>query len=237
MSEWKARRFWTVAEARPAGDAPGWEVVLDSRPVRTPGKQPLILPTEALAHAVAEEWEAQHDVIAPLTMPLTRAANSAIERVTPQQGAVAAMLVEYGGTDLLCYRAEAPVELVARQAAAWDPLLDWAAESLGARLQATAGIVPVAQDDAAMAVLDAKVGRLDPFRLTGLHDLVTLSGSLILGLAVLEGRIGAQDAHALSRIDEDFQISQWGSDIEAESAAAARLEAMQVAARLLTLLE
>lgn len=236
MSEWKARRFWKAAGIRPAPAAPGWEVALDDRSLRTPGKLPLVLPTEALARAVAEEWEAQADAIAPLTMPLTRAVNSAVERVAPQRGEVAAMLAAYGATDLVCYRAEHPASLAARQAAAWDPLLDWAAATYGARLRPVTGIVPVAQDAQALARLAARVDALGPFRLTALHDLVTLPGSLILGLAVLEQRLGADAAHDLGRIDEAFQAEQWGRDEAAEAAAEDRRAAMRVAARLLALL-
>ena len=125
MSEWKARRFWKHAAIRPAEG--GWEIALDGRSLRTPNKQPLVLPTAALAEAIAAEWDAQDDLVKPQTMPLTRAANSAVEKVTPQREDVIAMLADYGGTDLLSYRADGPAELVARQAAEWDPLLDWAA--------------------------------------------------------------------------------------------------------------
>lgn len=233
MSEWKARRSWSEAGTRAVEG--GWEVTLDGRPLRTPGKLALPLPTQALAQAVAEEWAAQGEVIAPLTMPLTRAVNSAVERVAPQREAVAAMLCEYGGADLLCYRAEAPQVLVARQAAAWDPLLAWAAEATGARLVATAGVVHVPQPPAALARLQARVAALDPFALTALHDLVTLPGSLVLGLAVLAGRIDAAEAHRLSRLDEAFQAEQWGRDAEAEAAAEERREAMVHAERLFRL--
>lgn len=234
MSEWKARRFWSEARTR-ADDAGGWEVTLDDRPLRTPGKLRLLLPTEGLARAVADEWSAQGEVIAPLTMPLTRAVNSAVERVAPRPAAVVAMLMEYGRADLLCYRAEAQQGLAARQAAAWDPLLDWAAEVAGARLTTTVGIVHVDQPQQAVAGLAARVAALDPFALTALHDLVTLPGSLVLGLAVLSGRIDAEEAHRLSRLDEEFQAEQWGRDAEADAAAAARAEALRVAERLFRL--
>lgn len=233
MAEWAARRFWTAAGVRSA--AGGWEVVLDARPLRTPGKLALLLPTQGLAQAIAAEWEAQTDVIDPNTMPLTRAANSAIEKVAPQMGAVADMLAAYGGTDLLCYRAAAPADLVAQQAAGWDPLLDWAAQVLDAPLRVTEGVIPVPQQDAALTRLRGHVGALDLFGLTALHDLVTLPGSLILGLAVIHDRLTADQAHALSRIDEDYQAGLWGRDDEADQAAAARQGAIRVAARLWTL--
>lgn len=234
MSEWAPRRFWTQAAAEPV--AGGWQVTLDGKPIRTPGKLPLVLPTEALARAIAAEWDAQTDRIDPGAMPLTRAANSAIEKVAPQFAAVADMLAEYGGTDLLSYRADHPEVLAARQAAEWDPLIDWAAVALKAPLRITEGVIPVPQDPAALARLRDRLDRLTPWQLTALHDLVTLPGSLILGLAVLEGRIDAATAHRLARLDEDYQAEQWGRDDEAEAAAAARLDAMRVAERLLALL-
>lgn len=229
MTEWKAKRFWTHADVEPAGD--GWQVVLDGKPVRTPGKHPLILPTQALARAIAAEWDAQSDVIDPTSMPLTRSANSAIEKVTPQFDAVAEMLGDYGGTDLLSYRAVEPDSLSQAQADAWDPLLDWAHSEHGARLTTTKGVIPVVQDDGAQARLLARIKALDPWGVTALHDLVTLPGSLILGLAVLDGRLSADEAFALSRIDEDYQAAQWGEDEEAADAAARRLEAMRDAER------
>jgi chaperone required for assembly of F1-ATPase len=234
MTEWKARRFWTASSVEPAPG--GYEVRLDGRPVRTPGKLPLVVPTRALALAIAAEWDAQADVIDPGAMPLTRAANSAVERVAPQFDAVADMLAEYGGTDLLCYRAEHPIELVVQQAEGWNPLLDWARSDLEAPLQVTQGVVPVAQDRAALDRLRARLGTLTHWELTALHDLVTLSGSLILGLAVLSGRLGVDEAHRLSRIDEAHQAEVWGRDEEADAAADARLTALRNAARLLALL-
>lgn len=233
-AEWKARRFWATTTVEPVAE--GWELRLDTRVLRTPGKLPLVLPTQALAQAVAAEWEAQQDVIDPRSMPLTRAVNSAVEKVAPQFAGVAGMLAEYGGTDLLCYRAAHPAELVALQSAQWDPLLDWAAQDLGAALRVTQGVIPVAQDPAALARLRAGLEALSPWELTAVHDLVTIPGSLILGLAVLRGRLDAAAAHALSRLDDEHQAAQWGRDPEAEAAAAARLEAMLVAERLLGLL-
>lgn len=233
MSEWKARRFWKTSDVQAAAE--GWEIVLDGRPVRTPGKHPLILPTEALARAIAGEWDAQADVIDPTSMPLTRAANSAIEKVAPQREGVVAMLAEYGGTDLLSYRADQPEDLIRLQAEGWDPLIDWAATELRAPLRITHGVIPVPQDAAVLLRLRAGVDALDDFGLTALHDLVTVPGSLILGLAVVHGRLTAEEAHVLSRIDEEYQISQWGQDEEAALAAANRRVAMLVAERFWTL--
>src|SRR5690606_27508574 len=160
MSEWKARRFWKSVNLRK--EAGGWMVLLDERPLRTPGKQPLILPAGALAEAIAEEWQTVEDVINPQDMPLTRGANSAIEKVIPQFAQVAAMLAEYGGTDLLSYRADAPETLVRAQAEGWDPLIDWAATELKAPLRITHGVIPVPQEPAVLGKLHAEVAELDP---------------------------------------------------------------------------
>lgn len=229
MTEWKAKRFWKQASIRDTGD--GWEVLLDGKPVRTPGKLPLLLPTQALAQAIAEEWDAQQGDIDPYSMPLTRAANSAVEKVAPQFEAVADMLGDYGGTDLLCYRATEPESLIADQARAWDPLVDWSATHLQAPLRITHGVIPVEQDGNSLRQLRARVGATDAFGLTALHDLVTLPGSLILGLAVLEGRLTADEAFDLSRLDEEFQADRWGRDEEADKAAQNRRAAMQTAER------
>ena len=229
MAEWKARRFWKTADIRPQPG--GWEVVLDDRPLRTPGKLPLILPTEALARAIAAEWDAQTDVIDPNRMPLTRAANSAVEKVTPQFHDVTSMLGDYGGTDLLSYRASEPEALTRMQALGWDPLIDWAATELRAPLRITHGVIPVPQDPAVLLKLQAEIASLDAFALTALHDLVTLPGSLILGLAVLRGRLDAETAWNLARIDEEFQADRWGRDEDADLAAQGRLEAMRNAER------
>ena len=220
MSEWAAKRFWK--EATVGEEEDGHVVLLDGRPIRTPSRAPLALPTRALAAAVAEEWDRQEEIIRPATMPMTRFANTAQDRVAPEFDAVARMVAAYGETDLLCYRAEGPAELVRRQREAWDPLLDWAAERFAARLHPTAGVVPVAQPAEALDRLAVAVMDRSPWRLTALHELVVLTGSLVAGLAVAEGVRTPEDAWTLSRIDEDWQISQWGSDSEAEAAAARR---------------
>ena len=233
MTAWAARRFWKAAEVRP--EASGWAVHLDARPVRTPAKRPLVMPTAAMAEAVALEWDAQGDVIDPMSMPVTRAVNAAIDKVASQRAEVVEALTAYGETDLLCYRAERPDALTALQAEAWDPMLDWAAREFGARLVPVAGVMPQPQDVRALARLKRQVAALDDFDLTAFHDLVMLSGSLVLGLAVHRGHLTAGDAWRLSRIDEEWQAEQWGRDEEAEEAAAIRLEAFSAAARFATL--
>lgn len=234
MSEWKAKRFWKEATFEPVEG--GWQVLLDGRPVRTPAKAALVLPSERLAQAIAAEWQAQGEKIDPRAMPATRTANSAIDKVAVQHEEVAAMLAAYGGSDMLCYRAEGPAELVARQSADWDPLLDWAETRFGARLAVTAGVMPVAQDAAALERLAAPLREMDPFALAAFHDLVALSGSLVLAHAVTEARLDAAEAWRLSRLDEEWQIEQWGEDEEAEALAQVKRTAFHDAARFWSLL-
>lgn len=233
MTAWAAKRFWTEARAVPAPG--GFGVSLDARPVRTPRKAPLVVPTEGLAQAIAAEWQAQTGTVNPATMPFTRTANSAIDTVAPQPEAVVQMLADYGGSDLLCYRADGPPALVARQSEAWDPLLDWSATTLGAPLLTATGIVHRAQAPASLAALTAQVRALTPFQLAAFHDLVSLSGSLVLALAVTHGRLAASAAWALSRIDESWQIEQWGEDEEAAETAVLRQAAFLHADRFFAL--
>lgn len=233
MSEWKRKRFWSRAET--AETEAGHAVLLDGRPLRTPAKAPLHLPTAALAAAVAGEWGAQGEIVDPLSMPLTRTANSAIDTVAAHPAQVAAHVAAYGENDLLCYRAEAPEELAARQAAGWDPLIDWAATALQAPLRIGTGVMHIPQPQDSVARLGARVRALDPFRLAALHELVTLSGSLILGLAALERQRPLAELWALSRIDEDWQAEQWGIDEEAAETAALKAQSFDDAGRFLFL--
>lgn len=228
------RKFWTRVGV--LEDDHGLRVALDDRPLRTPAKAELRLPSRPLAEAIAAEWDAQQDEIRPLTMPLTRAANVAIDKVTASHGAVAGMLAEYGGADLLCYRAEKPAALVRRQEEEWTPWLAWSARTLGAPLVCVQGVIHVDQPRESLERLAAEVAAHDAFELTALHDLVTLSGSLVLGLAVSRGALRAEDAWRLSRIDEAWQAEQWGEDDEAVAAAAEKRAAFLSAARLLALL-
>ena len=229
MAGWAPKRFWTAANVAPV--AGGFTVTLDGRAVKTPAKAPLVLPSEGLARLVAADWDAQTDVVAPETMPVTRTANSAIDKVAVNFTEVAEMLAEYGGTDLLCYRAAAPQALVDRQAAGWDPLLEWARLRYDAPLQVTVGVMFIAQPPASLAALRAAVFAQTPFQLAALHDLIAISGSLVLGLAVAEGRLSAEEAFSLSRIDEQWQIDQWGDDEEAAALEARKRQALAEAAR------
>lgn len=218
MTAWKARRFWTEVSVEESKH--GYAVRLDGRPIRTPAKAEALVPTLTLAQALAEEWRAVDGEVSPRDMPVTRSVNAAIDKVTPQFDEVAKLIAAYGETDLLCYRAAAPDALCQRQAIGWDPLLDWAGKTFGARLSIACGVMPVAQSDQALSALRDRVAASSPFQLTALHDLVGLSGSLVLGLAVADGHLDPEHAWALSRIDEEFQAEQWGRDDEAEAAAA-----------------
>ncbi|MDE3028963.1 MAG: ATPase [Paracoccaceae bacterium] len=213
MSGWTAKRFWTQAQAIPVAE--GYSVVLDGRGVKTPAKADLVVPTLAMAEAIAAEWQAQQGRIDPATMPFTRSANAAIDKVGPQFAEVAAMIAAYGDTDLLCYRADAPERLVAWQSDAWDPLLDWAATDLGARLTPIIGVIHRPQDPSSLRVLTGHVSALSPFELTAFHDLVALSGSLIIGFAAIRGHLPLATLWDRSRIDEHWQAELWGTDDEA----------------------
>lgn len=227
MSDWKAKRFWTDATVADADG--GYQVMLDGRQLRTPAKSLLLLPTPALAEAIAVEWRTQEDEIDPGTMPLTRTANSAVDKVALQFDAVAEIVAEYGQSDLICYRAKTPEELIAQQAAAWDPLIRWAAKEYQAPLTPTAGVMHVAQPATSVENLRAVVFAQDAFSLAALHDLVAISGSLVIGLAAIQGASGIEDLWAASRVDEDWQISQWGEDDEATQVSATKKQAFSTA--------
>jgi chaperone required for assembly of F1-ATPase len=227
------KRFWT--EAAVAAEDTGWSVRLDDRPLRTPARAPLLLPTAALAEAVAAEWQRQEERVRPDEMPMTRLANTALDRVEREFAAVARIVADFGETDLLCYRAAAPPELAARQAAAWDPLLDWAEDVLGARLVPTTGVIPVDQPGDALDRLRAEVLAGSVWRLTALHELVSLGGSLVIGLAVERGVVTPTEGWAHSRIDEEWQAAQWGRDDEADATADRRRRAFEDAAAFLRL--
>ncbi len=213
MSEWKTKRFWDAAVAAEAGR--GFTVHLDNRPLRTPAKAEFLVPTMALARSVAAEWDAQNDVIDPLTMPFTRSSNAAIDKVQPQFDEVAALVSDFGNSDLLCYRATEPEGLVERQAQAWDPLLKWADTEYGANLVLASGLVHVKQPGESVDRLGRIVRQLGSFELTALHDLVSLSGSLVIGLAALRNAFDIDDLWRRSRVDEDWQTEIWGEDEEA----------------------
>jgi chaperone required for assembly of F1-ATPase len=195
-------------------EADGFTVLLDARPVRTPARHVLILPTQALAEAVAEEWRQQGETLEPQGMRVTRLAITAIDLMPGRRGDAVEEVAGYAGTDLLCYRADHPANLVARQAAAWQPWLDWAEQQHDARLVPASGIMPVAQPEPALRALHAAVERLGDWRLVGLHAATTLLGSLVLGLAFERGAIDSEQAFTTALLDELFEMEQWGEDDE-----------------------
>ncbi len=207
------KRFWTTAELVREHDR--YAIRLDGRPMRLPGGPLLALHSRALAQAIADEWAAAPDRLTAEHVPLTRIAGTAQERVAPDPSATCAALAAYGETDLLCYRAATPEALVARQTAEWQPWLDWAAHTYGARLLVTTGIGHIAQPPAALAALREALAAQPPFTLAGLGILVPALGSLVLGLALAAGALGAAQAHALAALDELFQAEQWGEDRDA----------------------
>jgi chaperone required for assembly of F1-ATPase len=234
MSGWAVKRFWT--SATPAEMDGGWGVMLDARALRTPAKRPFVVPTRALARAVADEWEAQDDTVRPATMPHTRTANSAIDTVAIQRPQVVEMLAAYADADLMCYRADGPAGLVARQAARWDPLIDWCTNAHGVRLCPRTGVMHAPQDAAALVRLHGVVEAYDPFVLAGLHDLVALSGSLVIGLAALAPAFPRTDLWEAACVDESWQAEVWGIDAEAAERAAIRRTAFLHAGAFVDLL-
>jgi chaperone required for assembly of F1-ATPase len=214
----------------------GFNILLDGRPVRTPLKLPLAVPTRALAEAIAAEWAAQDTHIDPARMPLSRLAVTAIDGVAEHKADVAEDIVKFAASDLVCYRAEAPAALVALQTEAWDPVLRWAQHELGARFALAEGVMPVTQSAEALDRIAAAVAPFDAMALTALHVMTTLTGSALLALAHAIGHLSAEEAWAKAHVDEDWQITQWGIDVEAADRRARRKADMLAASRFLKLL-
>ena len=227
------KRFYKEVSAVPGPD--GFQVQLDGRPVRTPGRRPLSVPGAALAQEIAAEWAGQGETIDPVSMPVTRLVNSAYDGVAAAMEAVGAEIVRYAGSDLVCYRTDGPVKLVALQAELWDPVLDWAKARFEARFLLAEGVMHVAQPPAS---LDAVAAQLpgDPLRLAALSLMTTLSGSALIALAVLHGRLSAEEGWRAAHIDEEVQEEFWGVDHEAELRRQARWRDFRAAARLVELL-
>lgn len=229
------KRFWKTAET--VSEQGGWGVQLDQRPLRAPSRAPLLVPSELLARAIAEEWAGCEGTIDPRAMPLTGLANAAIDRVAPDRAAFATGLAAYAEADLASYRADGPRSLAARQAESWDALLGWARRRYDVDFVTTTGIVHVAQPPATVDRLAHEVAALDPFRLAGLSPLVTIGGSLVAALAVLERALTPEQAWDAVSIDERWQLEKWGADAEAEAAMAGRRRDFFAAARFLALLD
>jgi chaperone required for assembly of F1-ATPase len=225
------RRFYKTATV-----GEGNAILLDGRPVRTPARAALALPGASLAEAIADEWNAQGETIDPRAMPLTGLANAAIDRIGPAPDAFAAGLAVYGESDLLCYRAAGPASLVARQTELWDPLLAWAQDRYDIAFAVTSTIIHQPQPPETVERLAAAVATRNPFELAGLSPLVTVSGSLVIALALAEGAIGLDAAWAAGALDELWQAGQWGEDADAARSLAGRRADFTAAARFLSLL-
>jgi chaperone required for assembly of F1-ATPase len=208
------KRFWR--EVAVVADADGHRILLDGKQVHSPARKPLLLPSRALAEAVATEWRSQGDTVERAGMGLTRLASTALDRMPALRRAAVDEALDYAGTDLLCYRAAEPAELVERQRRTWQPWLDWLAEAHGARLLVTTTMLPVTQPGPAVLRLRAAIEQLDDWRLVGLHGATTALGSVVLGLALLEGAMDAEQALAASLLDELFEIERWGRERDAE---------------------
>jgi chaperone required for assembly of F1-ATPase len=228
------KRFYKKAESVPA--AGGHGVALDGRLVKTSGKHHLVVPSLALAAAMAAEWDAQQNEILRDAMPLTRLAGATIDRSVAQRDAVVQQVAHYAGTDLVCYRAAHPPALAGRQQAIWQPLIDWAAERYGAPLIVTTVIVPTRQPAASLAAFTEAVAEHDDFSLTALHAATAACGSLVIALALIEGRLDADQAFTASQLDESFQIEAWGEDTEQAARRAALAAEIVAAARFISLL-
>lgn len=239
-AEGQIKRFYEGARVEERTG--GFAVLLDGRPVRTPARRDLVVPRGSVAQDIADEWDRQGPIVQPGTMPMTRLLNTALDGVADTMPAVAAEVARFAGSDLLCYRAEAPAELVGLQAAAWDPVLAWARDDLGAVFTCAKGVMFVAQPEPALRAvhdaLTAVVGtdREAPFRLAALHVVTTLTGSALLALAVAYEVVSADLAWSKAHVDEDFQIARWGQDQEAAERRSARWSDMQAARRLLAAL-
>lgn len=226
------KRFYKEVLVTPVPE--GFAIALDGKPVRTPGRASLAVHDEELARALAAEWDAQEKEIDPARMPLTRMVNTALDGVASAPEAVFEEILRYAGSDLLCYRASTPVELVERQAELWDPFLDWAVQAYGARFALSEGVMHVAQPPEAVGALAAVLRRhSSPMMLTALHTVTAMSGSILLALALAEGEADADAVWNAAHVDEDWNISQWGEDHEAVARRAARREDMDAAARII----
>jgi chaperone required for assembly of F1-ATPase len=228
------KRFYEEAQVAPSEGR--FAVLLDGRTVKTPARNPLAVPTQELAEAMAEEWNGQGEEVEPRSMPLTGLANAAIDRVAPDPLAFAAGLARYAEADLLCYRADGPKPLVERQAELWDPILAWARTRFGVEFELICGVMHRHQPEGTAKRLAAEVANRDGFRLAALSPLVTVSGSLIVALALAEGAIGLEEAWSAATLDEAWQAEQWGDDPLAAAAHDARRRDFDAAYRFLTLL-
>ncbi|UIJ73800.1 ATP12 family chaperone protein [Aurantimonas sp. HBX-1] len=226
------KRFYAgVAVAEGEG---GHAILLDGRPVKTPARRPLAIRSRAVADAVAAEWDAQQERIDPATMPVTRLVNTVVDAIADDPAPVRDDVARYAETDLLFYRAADPARLVERQRERWDPILEWAHRSIGARFLLAEGVMHVAQPEPSLRAVAARLAAIDdPFAVAAMHQVTTLTGSALLALALADGHVSAEEAWSLAHLDEDWNIEQWGADAETEARRQLRWEEMQAAALVL----
>lgn len=229
------KRFYSEVRVAPAPQ--GYGIELDGRPLNTPAKAPLILPSRPLAEEVAAEWSAQSERIRPLDMPMTQLANTALDRVPGRRAEIVDELAAYAETDLVCYRATGPTSLVAAQAAHWQPVLDWTEATYGARLRITEGVLPINQDQDAIAAIRRAVDGQSDCALAALHVATNAAGSVLIGLALLGGALDEAAAFAAASVDERFQIETWGHDDEAQARLDRMRDDIRIAARFGGLLD
>ncbi len=229
-----AKRFYKSADVSPH-EGGGFGVLLDGRSLKTPAGRPLVVPTEALAHAIAREWNAQAETIVPASLPLTKLANTAIDGVAERRAEVVNDILTYAGTDLLFYRAAYPTELVRNQAAAWDPILRWVAGTYDAPFSIGIGIAHIEQPATSLAALRSAIETLSSFKLAALHVMTALTGSAIISLACASGFVDLEAAWAAAHVDENWQVSQWGEDFDGAQRQRRRFAEFESASRFYTL--
>lgn len=223
MAEWAQKVFWSEVSVGPVEN--GFAVLLDGREVRTPLKSKLIVPTEAFAKEIAKEWASLEDKVDPEKLPLTKMANAAIDKVSVQYDTIIPMLAEYATTDLLCYRATRPAGLVERQEEIWGPLLKWFSAEYNVTLQVGSGVMPISQPSDVLVKCSEILRKYTFFELAAVYDLISLSGSFVIGLAAADKKLSVSEAWSASRIDEEWQIQEWGEDEEASDLALTRQQA------------
>lgn len=235
MAEWAQKVFWSEVDVKETEG--GFQIFLDGRSVKTPLKAALDVPTHKMAMAIADEWRGLENEVDPQKIPITKLANAAIDKVAVQAEPIIEMLAEYATTDLLCYRATYPPALADRQEDIWQPLLVWFENTYSVTLQIGSGVMPIAQTPEILGQCRGVLRRFTNFELAAVYDLITLSGSFVIGLATADGQIDVSDAWRASRIDEDWQIQEWGEDEDAQSLATTRQKAFERAAFVLNLLK
>ncbi len=236
MTRGKFKRFYKTVAVADAGPAAGFSVTLDGRTIKTPARADMILSNRGLAAAVADEWDGQGEAVEPAAMPLTGLVWSAIDVVRPNRARVIEDISAFAAHDLVCYRAEGPADLTARQQEHWQPLIDWAARAFDAPLKVTSGVLPVAQPEGSLAALRRAVEAKGDFDLTALGSAVTATGSLVIGLALSAGEVDAEAAFAAAQLDESYQIERWGDDPEAVRRRDAIKSDLDAAARFMALI-